>query len=89
MALDGKTLRGALTREQGAPHLLAVYTHATQEVLVQVRVEAKTNEIPVAQALLPLLSWRGRIVTADALHTQVDFVAGVRAQGGHVLLSAA
>ncbi len=87
VALDGKTLRGAATTVQAAPHLLSIYTHTTQEVLVQVRVGAKTNEIPVAQALLPLLCWRGRIVTADALHTQVAFVAGVRAQGGHVLLT--
>jgi predicted transposase YbfD/YdcC len=87
VALDGKTVRGAGTSEQPAPHLLAIYTHQSQETLVQVRVADKTNEIPVAQALLPLLSWRGRVVTADALHTQVALVAGVVAQGGDVVLT--
>lgn len=70
LAFDGKAVRGAGTTDQPAPHLLSVSTHHTQETLVQVRVADKTNEIPVAQALLPLLSLRGRVVTADALHTQ-------------------
>jgi predicted transposase YbfD/YdcC len=87
VAFDGKTVRGARTQEQAAPHLLAIYTHHTQETLLQVRVADKTNEIPVAQALLPLLDLRGRVVTADALHTQVDLVAGVVAQGGDVVLT--
>ena len=36
-----------------APHLLSVSGHSSQETLLQVRVDGKTNEIPVAQALLP------------------------------------
>lgn len=87
VAVDGKTVRGAGTDDQAAPHLLAFCTHTTQETLLQVPVGEKTNEIPVAQALVPLLSWNGRICTADALHTQTAFVAAVRAQGGHVVLT--
>ncbi len=68
LALDGKTVRGAGTAAP-APHLLSVSTHTTQETLVQVRVSEKTNEIPVARALLPALPLAGRVVTADALHT--------------------
>lgn len=86
-ALDGKTVRGARTADQPAPHLLTVYTHQSQETLVQVRVADKTNEIPVAQALLPLLRVRGRVLTADALHTQVAFLTGVVTQGGAVVLT--
>jgi hypothetical protein len=70
VALDGKTVRGARTPTQAAPHLLSVSTHTTQETLVQVRVDDKTNEIPVAQEVLPHLALRGRVVTAAALHTQ-------------------
>ena len=47
----------------------------------------KTNEIPVAQALVPYLRWNGRVCTADALHTQTAFVRAVRAAGGHVVLT--
>lgn len=51
IALDGKTVRGARTDEQAAPHLLSFRTHQSQETLLQVAVSEKTNEIPVAQAL--------------------------------------
>lgn len=87
VAVDGKTVRGAGTREQAAPHLLAFCTHESQETLLQTSVGEKTNEIPVAQALVPFLSWSGRVCTADALHTQTAFVRCVRAAGGHVVLT--
>jgi predicted transposase YbfD/YdcC len=90
LALDGKTVRGAgLVQPDGtrqAPHLLSVSSHTSQETLLQVRVDDKTNEIPVAQALLPYLPLRGRLVTADALHTQTAFAQGVLDQGGDYLL---
>ncbi len=70
VAFDGKVVRGAVTITQPAPHLLSVSTHDTGETLLQVRVDDKTNEIPLAQAVLPHLPLRGRVVTADALHTQ-------------------
>src|SRR6266566_887810 len=53
VALDGKVVRGAKTEGQAAPHLLSFRTHQSQETLFQIRVDDKTNEIPVAQAVLP------------------------------------
>lgn len=87
VAVDGKTLRGAGTDAQAAPHLLAFCTHETQETLLQVRVNDKTNEIPVAQAVAARLTWPGRVLTADALHTQTALVATMRALGGEVVLT--
>lgn len=74
IALDGKVVRGAKTADQTAPNLLSFRTHEEQETLMQIRVEDKTNEIPVAQAMLPLLVQPGRIYTADALHTQIKWM---------------
>ncbi|HLH61356.1 MAG TPA: ISAs1 family transposase [Ktedonobacteraceae bacterium] len=74
IALDGKTVRGARTDEQAAPHLLSFCTHESQETLFQVRVSEKTNEIPVAKAVLPTLPVAGRVVTCDALHTHADLM---------------
>jgi predicted transposase YbfD/YdcC len=89
-ALDGKTVRGAAVRQpdgtSSAPHLLSISGHESRATLLQVRVDGKTNEIPVAQALLPYLPLRGRVVTADALHTQTAFAQGVLDQGGDYLL---
>lgn len=83
IALDGKTLRGARTGEQTAPHLLSFCTHDSQETLFQVRVSEKTNEIPVAKAVLPTLPVAGRVVTSDALHTHADFMQITHNQRGY------
>jgi predicted transposase YbfD/YdcC len=82
IALDGKTLRGARTGDQAAPHLLSFCTHDSQETLFQVRVSEKTNEIPVAKAVLPTLPVAGRVVTSDALHTHADFMQITHNQRG-------
>lgn len=87
IALDGKTIRGAGNAEQAAPHLLSFRTHHSQETLLQVVVSEKTNEIPVAQVLLPCLPVEGRVLTADALHTQKDFMLCVDALGGKTVLT--
>jgi DDE_Tnp_1-associated len=89
VALDGKTVRGAAVRQpdgtSSAPHLRSISGHERRATLLQVRVDGKTNEIPVAQALLPYIPRRGRVVTADALHTQTAFAQGVLDQGGDYL----
>lgn len=87
IALDGKTVRGARTDEHAAPHLLSFRTHGSHETLLQVAVSEKTNEIPIAQALLPCLPVAGRVFTADALHTQKDFLRCVDALGGKTVLT--
>lgn len=86
IALDGKTVRGGRSDDQPAPHLLSFRTHHSQETLLQVVVCEKTNEIPVAQALFPCLPLNGRVCTADALHTQKQFMQGVNALGGKSVL---
>jgi predicted transposase YbfD/YdcC len=86
IAFDGKTVRGAKTDDEKAPHLLSFCTHYSQETLLQIRVEEKTNEIPVALALLPFLPVAGRVYTADALHTHLPFFQRVQALQGHAVL---
>jgi predicted transposase YbfD/YdcC len=87
VALDGKTVRGAATSGQKGPHLLAFCTHETQETLLQVRVSEKTNEIPIAQDLLPCFSMQPRVYTADALHTHASFMHTVHALCGFCVLT--
>lgn len=85
VALDGKTVCGAAGTTR-APHLLSVSGHVSGETLIQVQVDAKTNEIPVAQDLLGWLALGDRMVTADALHTTSGFAQTVLDHGGHYLL---
>lgn len=75
IAVDGKTVRGAIDAEGNQVHLLAAATHRDALVLGQVEVGAKTNEIPMFAPLLEGLADAGvdlaqAVITADALHTQ-------------------
>ena len=71
VALDGKTLRGA--RDQGpARQLVAAFGHHSTVVMNQVEVADKASELNAVKPLLDPLPIAGRVVTADALHTQVE-----------------
>jgi len=72
VAVDGKALRGAVDADGRQVHLLAALAHGSGAVLAQRRVDAKTNEITGFQPLLDEVDLAGRVVTADALHTQVE-----------------
>ena len=49
---------------------MAAVIHQTGIVVGQQAVDTKTNEITVARPLLEPLELVGRVVTADAMHTQ-------------------
>jgi len=84
VTLDGKTLRGVVPLENGrGRHLLAVFLPAEGLVLCQVAVDDKSNEIPAAQQALKTLKLQGKIVTADALHTQRELSELVVAAGAN------
>lgn len=70
IAIDGKTLKGARREEGRQVHLLSALTHQQGTVIAQRKIDAKTNEIPALPKLLASLTIQGRLVTADALHTQ-------------------
>ena len=83
VTLDGKTLRGTIdVNHPHGEHLLAAYLPEEGIVLLQVRVDRKTNEIPVALQVVKTLDLRGKIVTGDALLTQRQLSAEIVARGG-------
>ena len=87
IAVDGKTMRGARRGQVSVPHLLAALDHATGAVLTQQRVAGKSNEIPALRELLEPLDLDEAVVTADAMHTQVDTAQWITRRGGHYLLT--
>ena len=70
VALDGKTLRGALARAPlGAKlHMVNVWACKQKLVLAQKAVEGAADEIAGARDLLAVLDLEGALVTADAAH---------------------
>ena len=72
IAIDGKTLKGALNEDGSRTHLLSAVLHQGGISIAQQSVSQKTNEIPVARELLKNMPIEGKIITADALHTQKE-----------------
>ena len=89
IAVDVKAPRRSYdrARKQSAPHLVQAFAAHSRLVLGQVAVEAKSNESMALPALLDMLSLKGRIVTADAMHTQKATARAVTQAGGDDVLA--
>jgi predicted transposase YbfD/YdcC len=85
VALDGKSIRGAQKFGEKV-HLLSLVRHEPSVILAQVEVGEKENEISAAPALLAEVNLRHKVVTADALLTQRELCAQIKAQEGDYLL---
>ena len=72
VAFDGKVLKGARLENGSQVHLLSAIVHQQAITIAQRQIASKTNEIPTAQPLLQPLNLKGKVVTADAMHTQSD-----------------
>lgn len=84
IVLDGKSLRGTISpQDPFGLHLLAAYLPGEGIVLMQLVVEKdKENEIVVAPHLLECLDLHGKVISADALHTQRKLSAQIVEAGG-------
>jgi len=90
-AMDGKVMRGTLGHaKEGQPsvHLLSLYECESGIVIAQEALKSKENEITAAIALLHPVLVKGRIISADAIHTQKAWCAGVDAYDGYSLFVA-
>lgn len=72
VAVDGKTVRSARRPDGSRMQLLSAFLHQQGVTVAQVEVGPHTNEIPEVTRLLAPLDLAGRVVTADALHTQQE-----------------
>ena len=73
VAIDGKDIRGASRRDIERRRMtVAAVEHGSGLVLGQVRIGAKSNEIPAVRELARQLDLTGRVVTLDAMHAQHD-----------------
>jgi predicted transposase YbfD/YdcC len=86
ISIDGKRVKGTVDPEDPhGTHLLAAYLPQEGIVLLQVAAGQKQNEIGVAPTLVQALDLRGKIVAADALHTQRALSVQILAAGGAYL----
>jgi predicted transposase YbfD/YdcC len=86
VSIDGKRLKGTIdTEDPHGTHLLVAYLPQEGIVLLQLPAGQKQNEIGVAPMLVEALDLRGKIVAADALHTQRALSVQIVAAGGAYL----
>jgi hypothetical protein len=83
VAMDGKSLRGALGEHGQLIHLLSLLDQQTGFVLRQAEVPGKTNEHNAALELLKTLVLKGRLITGDALFCQRDLCQQIVDDDGH------
>lgn len=74
VAFDGKTLRGSFDKASGRSplHSVSAWACGLRMCIGLQSVEDKSNEIPAVQKLIEVLDLQGAIVTADAMHCQVE-----------------
>jgi hypothetical protein len=86
LALDGKSLRGALGEHGQLIHLLSLLDQQTGFTLRQLEVPGKTNEHKTALELLKTLVLKGRLITGDAMFCQRDLCRQIVDDDGHYLI---
>lgn len=86
LSMDGKALRGTrIAGQENSDQIFSLYDGQDQLVLAQEAVETKENEIVAAPRVLGQVSIGGKIITADALHTQRAISASIVERGGDYL----
>lgn len=72
VAIDGKTLKGAMKEHGRSLHLLSLLDQATGSVLSQLKMPPETNEHKAALELLKTIVLKGTVITGDAIFCQRD-----------------
>lgn len=88
-SFDGKTLNGVHGKER-IKHILSLFSHTTHQILGQIGVTQKENEIPAFKRLLqeqkPFVD--EMLLVGDALHTQKETIKLILENHAHYLLFA-
>lgn len=78
-------MRGSKSKDKKALHLVAALLHGEGIIIGQKEVDSKSNEITTFQPLLQDIDIKGKTVTADAMHAQVDNAKYIKERGGDYL----
>lgn len=89
VAIDGKSIRGAMSEEGKLAHIVSLFSHRHKESLSMAQTAAKSNEIPLVREMVNAMKREGLTYTLDAMHCQketletileqqCDYVVGVK-----------
>jgi predicted transposase YbfD/YdcC len=85
---DGKVLRGSFDhfKDQKAVQILSAFVSHSHLILAHAQIATKTNEIPMAQALMEKLGLSGYVFTFDALHCQEKTLQTAQETGNEAIV---
>jgi predicted transposase YbfD/YdcC len=86
IALDGKTVKGFLTKEGYPLHILTAFCTKNRMSLGEETVAGKENEIVAIPRLLDLICIKNSIITIDAMGCQTEIAKKIREQEADYIL---
>lgn len=86
IALDGKTVKGFLSKEGYPLHILTAFCTRNKMSLGQETVAGKENEIVAIPRLLDLICIKNSIITIDAMGCQTEIAKKIRTQEADYIL---
>lgn len=88
VAIDGKTIRGAVNQNgaENALHLVSAFDTGEGVVLCQKATQHKGGEIETVRQLIECLNIKDTIVTMDALHCQRDTLQQLTSHGADFVI---
>jgi predicted transposase YbfD/YdcC len=89
VSLDGKRARHSYDKAEGkeAIELVSAWARTQRLTLGQVKVASTSNEITAVPELLKVIEMEGAVVTVDALNTQKEIAAQIRARHAHYVMA--
>ncbi len=88
LSFDGKVVRGSFDHFKNvkAIQVLSIFCNKHKLILAHEEVGEKTNEIPVAQALIPKLPFENAAYTCDAMNCQTETISKIAESGNHFIV---
>jgi predicted transposase YbfD/YdcC len=86
IALDGKTIKGFITKEGYPLHILTAFCTKNRMSLGEETVAGKENEIVAIPRLLDLICIKNSIITIDAMGCQTEIAKKIREQEADYIL---
>jgi predicted transposase YbfD/YdcC len=90
LAIDGKSLRHSFQHawdSNSMAHMVSVFATANGQVLTQLAVAGKGQELAAIRQILGLVDLTGAVVSIDALGCQKDVAEKIVASGGQYILA--
>ncbi len=87
VAIDGKTIRGSVSANHRAIHVVSAWASECGITLGQVAVDEKSNEITAIPELLAVLDIQGSVVTIDAMGCQTAIAEAIISKDADYLLA--